>query len=245
METRFVECRAAVQGMKIGGYAATYGTMAKLPEFRERIASRAFDSVLATNPDCVALINHDPNKPLGRTKNGTLRLRGDDKGLAFEVDLPNTSYANDLHESVKRGDINGCSFGFQLRSEDQDWDEEDVEDEDGKRSKQVVRTIRRFNKLKDVSIVTYPAYGGTNAEARNQVGVETRSAFEGFMRQRDHRTEVLRTLNRSQDFAKRANEEISFGLRLDFIEGYLGTLDFIHGVASPEDRRRRRLLLDL
>jgi HK97 family phage prohead protease len=185
---KFGEVRASKCGdkMKVAGYAATYGTLSRdLPAgngrtFRERIAKRAFDKILATNPDVVCTFNHDNNAILGRTNSGTLRLRGDDKGLAFECEMPNTQVGRDVYESVKRGDLNGCSFAFELGERDDEYNEEEIEEEKelGLRGrvanaikKIIVRTIRNFRKLYDVSIVTTPAYPGTQVAANITPGV--------------------------------------------------------------------------
>jgi uncharacterized protein len=166
--------------LRVSGYAARYGVLSKQLsdktgqyKFRERIASRAFDDVLdSSDLDCIATMNHDVDKILGRTKSGTLRLRSDDNGLFFDCDLPNTTYALDLYESINRGDMSECSFAFGPC--DDEYGEEDVE---GERS--VVRTIKRFGSLRDVSIVTSPAYSGTSVIARSAVVAdEVRSRVE-------------------------------------------------------------------
>lgn len=190
------EVRAKKTGdkMQVGGYAARYGVLSNpLPagngrSFRERIAKQAFDKVLADpNLDCICTFNHNPNAVLGRTTCGTLRLRGDDNGLAFECDLPDTQAGRDTYESVQRGDLNGCSFAFELGKRDEEWNEEEVDEEKdlGLRGhlvntikKIVVRTIESFRKLHDVSIVTCPAYPGTQVDARNLVSTEVRSYVE-------------------------------------------------------------------
>jgi uncharacterized protein len=178
MENRIVgahEIRASKSGdkMMVKGYAARYGVLSQLipPGFRERIAPGAFTRILAANPDCVMLFNHDQNTVLGRTTAGTLRLREDSKGLAFECDLPNTQAGRDTYESVQRGDLNAMSFAFKLGPDMDTLQEEDVEDDSirgaVKRTvRQVVRTIRDFANLFDCSIVTNPAYPGTSVDAR-------------------------------------------------------------------------------
>jgi HK97 family phage prohead protease len=184
----------------ITGYAARYGILSgKIPSgsgfFRERIQTGAFDRVLRSKPDVVALFNHDVNFPLGRTTSGTLRLRADDKGLGFECHLPDTSYARDLHTSVERGDMNGCSFAFNLGQGDDDFDEEDTDE-----GRCVVRSILNFSGLYDVSVVTHPAYPGTNVDARNIVApVELRSRLAT----RSVRTEAAR---RKSHFAEAVEE---------------------------------------
>jgi HK97 family phage prohead protease len=194
MEKRFLqttELRAAKCGEKmvVRGYAARYGVLSHpIPvksgqSFRELIERGAFDSVLAKNPDVVATFNHDVNQVLGRTTAGTLRLCADDKGLAFECDLPNTTAGRDVWESVQRGDLNSCSFAFGLGERMDSFDEEDVDDDEdeslrgkvARKVKQIVRRIRSFAKLFDISIVTSPAYPGTSVAARNLVSAEVRS----------------------------------------------------------------------
>jgi HK97 family phage prohead protease len=189
METRIVrahELRSVKTnaGLQLSGYAARYNVLSHpIPAgngmtFRERISKRAFDGVLRSAPDTVALINHNPNLILGRTGAKTLRLNGDDTGLRFEVDLPNTSYARDLHETVNRGDAAGMSFAFgTLEQGDEEWNEE----EDETRSRVAVRTVKNFRKLIDISVITgaSPAYPGTDVSARHElVAAECRSFVE-------------------------------------------------------------------
>lgn len=138
----------------ITGYAAVFDKWSEdLGWFKEQIAPGAFTRTIQ-NADVRALINHDPNLIIGRTKNDTLRLWEDDKGLGYEVDLPETSYATDLRESISRRDITQNSFGFQTVQDE--WSD------DGKR-----RTLIEV-KLFDVSPVTFPAYKQTNVKIRLQ-----------------------------------------------------------------------------
>jgi Escherichia/Staphylococcus phage prohead protease len=185
METRILQFRSNLRvrktsgGLKVGGYAARYGVLShNLGNFKERIAPGAFDQILRSKPDVVALVNHDANKVLGRTTAGTLQLRSDSDGLNFDCDLPNTQTARDLHASVVRGDMNGCSFAFTLGDGDDSFDEENDEEERGKRV--IVRTIKNFSTLHDVSIVTTPAYPNTSVEPRNLIAAEVRSRIESF-----------------------------------------------------------------
>ena len=151
----------------LSGYAAVFNSRSlDLGGFVEQLLPGCFDQVLASNPDVRCLFNHDPNLVLGRTTAGTLQLTADHTGLWMNCQLPNTQIARDLHASVSRGDIDQCSFGFQLQPGDDDWTEET--DSTGK--KQNVRTIRNVSKLFDVSSVTSPAYPATSVQARN-VGV--------------------------------------------------------------------------
>lgn len=135
----------------VSGYAAVFNSPALIYEdLEETIMPGAFSKALA-NSDIRCLFDHDWGKVLGRTKSGTLRLSEDEHGLKFEVDLPNTSIAKDLAESMARGDINQCSFGFVPTGETWDWN-----------STPVKRSINEVE-LYEVSVVSLPAYDDTEA----------------------------------------------------------------------------------
>lgn len=141
------------------GIAAMFNSMSEdLGGFREQIAPGAFKSALG-NSDVRALFNHDPSMILGRTVSGTLRLSETDQGLEFECDAPDTSYARDLMESMKRGDISQCSFGFSVDCGGDTWQKDDAG--------QWTRTIHVVSRLYDVSPVTYPAYPETSCAMRS------------------------------------------------------------------------------
>jgi len=213
------EIRSTSKGKTLSGYAARYGVLSRMLDgFRERIQRGAFDAVLRSKPDVIATFNHDVNKVLGRTGAGTLRLGSDVSGLTFEVDLPNTSYAKDLEESVKRGDMNGCSFAFgKLTNEDQNFENEDVEEE-GRMTKCLVRTIRNFRSLLDVSIVSTPAYPGTS------VALRSLDASRGVQRHYDMRST-------GQPFITAAA-----------LEALIGEHEFSMNEVVEMRRRRRRLI---
>ncbi|MCX7208179.1 MAG: HK97 family phage prohead protease [Proteobacteria bacterium] len=142
----------------IRGYAAVFNKLSfNLGGFREQIAPGAFDGVM--NDDVRALFNHDPNFVLGRLCSGTLRLGQDATGLWYEVDLPDTQVAEDLAESIGRGDVTQSSFAFSVSYDGQSWDEDD---EVG-----TVRTIVKISRLYDVSPVTYPAYPDSTIAKRS------------------------------------------------------------------------------
>ncbi len=172
--------------MLVKGYAARYNVLSGIipPGFRELIEPGAFKRILSTDPDVVCLFNHKDDVVLGRTTNGTLRLKEDDKGLAFECDLPDTEAARDVYASVSRGDLKNCSFSFQLAEGMDTLSEETIPDDRvrgivGRTIKSVVRRIKDFAQLFDTSIVTNPAYPGTSVDARNLVAVaEMRSRID-------------------------------------------------------------------
>lgn len=166
IERRFFKSELrADENSPVVGYGSVFSKQSEdLGGFREIIAPGAFDDRL--NDDVRALFNHDPNYVLGRTKSGTLSLSIDETGLRYEVDFPNTTIANDLLESIKRGDVDQSSFAFTV-------DEDEFTEADGV----IIRTIHRVKKLFDVSPVTYPAYPDATVGARSlEAYLKTRSA---------------------------------------------------------------------
>ena len=157
-ETRLgtLEVRSDDGENRLSGYAAVFDQLSEnLGGFREQIAPGAFDPVM--DNDVRALFNHEPHLILGRTLSGTLQLEIDATGLHYRIDPPDTQYARDLTESIKRGDVSQSSFAF--RVEDDHWDEDDDE--------RLIRTIKQFKRLYDISPVTYPAYSDTTVAARS------------------------------------------------------------------------------
>lgn len=133
-------------------------------KFIESIDKRALDDVDFS--DVRALVNHDWNLPIARTKSQSLELKIDDVGLRFTCKLPNTSYANDLYENIRVGNVNQCSFGFNLvEGED---DELQRADKNGVHK----RFIKRIRNLHEISIVTLPAYDDTEVAVRSIEAIE-------------------------------------------------------------------------
>jgi HK97 family phage prohead protease len=147
------------QRPQIAGYAAVFNTRSALlfGTFVEEIAPGAFDDVMGD--DVRALFNHDPNFVLGRTRSNTLRLEIDSRGLAYTIDPPETQTVRDLVLTpLKRGDVTGSSFGFRVAPDGDEWRRE---------GEIIVRTIHKLAELRDVSPVTYPAYGDSHAAQRS------------------------------------------------------------------------------
>ena len=139
----------------IEGYFAVFNSNYEIsPGMSESIAPGAFSNTLSN--DVRALINHDTTLVLGRTKANTLQLRETERGLWGRIDInPNDVDAMNLYQRVKRGDVDQCSFGFNIRSQDTD-----IRD-DGS----VHWTIKDVE-LFEVSCCTFPAYEETNIAAR-------------------------------------------------------------------------------
>jgi len=149
---------------KLTGHAAVFNEIADLRFFRERISPGAFRESIKTD-DVRALFNHDSNFVLGRNTAGTLSMKEDKQGLAVEITPPDTQWARDLKESIRRGDISQMSFGFEVRKEE--WDEE-----------QELRTLNEV-KLWDVSPVTFAAYEGTDIALRNREAIKKENYTNG------------------------------------------------------------------
>src|SRR5690606_31412235 len=107
--TLAVEIRA--KGRRLEGYAATFNNPADIGgRFVETIAPGAFATSLRAKGDILALVDHDPGRVLARTRSGTLRLAEDARGLAFDLDVPDTSAGRDVLALAERGDLGGMSF---------------------------------------------------------------------------------------------------------------------------------------
>ncbi|WP_054309915.1 HK97 family phage prohead protease [Mesorhizobium sp. 1M-11] len=141
------------EGRKLTGYAAVFGQEARITDFVETIEVGAFKRSLAAKSDILALVDHDSGKVLARTKSGTLRLSEDERGLKFEVDLPDTGLGRDIAAMAARSDLGGMSFGFSVPDGGDEWR--------GDR-----RTLRNVV-LHEISVVqSFPAYSGTSVSAR-------------------------------------------------------------------------------
>lgn len=145
--------------MRIGGYAATFNNEATGLNFREVIAPGAFTNALTSaNEDPVfLLINHDADGiPLASTKSGTLRLTQDEVGLRMEADLdPSNPKAQELASAIRRGDMTKMSFAFTVSP-------------DGQTKEDGLRTLTNFDKIYEVSAVTWPAYDATDLGMRSK-----------------------------------------------------------------------------
>lgn len=144
------------EDLKIEGYFAVFDSVYEMaPGLSESIAPGAFTNTLSK--DIRALTNHDTTLVLGRTKAHTLELREDSHGLWGSITInPKDSDAMNLYERVKRGDVDQCSFGFDIRSEDTDI----------RGDGSIHWTLREVD-LFEVSCCTFPAYEETSISARS------------------------------------------------------------------------------
>lgn len=167
------------QGKVISGYAIVWNSPSKdLGGFTEVVTPQALDGVDLS--DVLMLNNHDYSQVLANVKAGTLELETDDKGLHFKATLPNTTYANDVYEQVTAGNVDSCSFGFEVNDGTDTW----TKDDDGN----ITRTINAVKSLFDVSVVAVPAYDDTNVQ------VDTRSYEKFINKEKEDDTMTKKTI---------------------------------------------------
>ncbi|WP_342596072.1 HK97 family phage prohead protease [Salinicola lusitanus] len=145
------------QGRKLTGYVSRFNVPADLGEFVEVVRPGAFTRTLGDPRarNIRAIYEHDGRALLGRVGAGSLRLSEDADGLAFEIDLPDTTLGRDLAALVTRGDVAGCSFGF-LPVRDS-WIEE---------SGRPMRELLDVD-LFEVTITAAPAYDASSVQVRH------------------------------------------------------------------------------
>ena len=138
----------------VEGYAARFDDETVIGgKFAERVARGAFEGADMSNT--VALFNHDWNMPLARVGNG-LELSVDEVGLRYRFELGDQSYARDLAENIRMGNVSTSSFGFTVA--DDSWE---------RRDDMNLRTINSVGTLFDVSPTTQGAYPTTEVGLRS------------------------------------------------------------------------------
>lgn len=153
---------SADERMIVQGYATTFNEPYTLFEdedfvFVEEVAPEAFDG--ADMSDVIMQYDHE-GRVFARTRNNTLTVRPDDKGLLIEADLSGTELGRELYEEIRGGYTDKMSFGFTVSSD------EHVETKDGERDV-IKRRITGVKKLYDVSAVSLPANDATSISVRN------------------------------------------------------------------------------
>ena len=197
------DVRAGEEESTIEGHAAVYNQKTTIGNwFYEVIERGAFDS--CDFDDVLFCVNHDLRKiPLARSRrnngNSTMQLSVDEKGLFIKADLDtegNTD-AKNLHSAVKRGDIDGMSFIFYV-------DEERWADMD---SDMPTRYITKIKTVREVSAVTFPAYAGTDINARDKQALDNAKLALDNARSEEldnskNELELLRLKNKNKGLVK-------------------------------------------
>lgn len=164
LEKRFVEMRAVENDenkMIIEGYAIVYDQPATHifgnRKFTETICRGALDST--DMKDVPLRYNHnDTWCIMARTRNGSLQLIKDEKGLKIRAELIDTQSNRDIYKSIQEGLIDGMSFSFTVGDKGDEWTYGD---------KETIRKVTNINKLYDVSVVDTPFYDTTSVVARS------------------------------------------------------------------------------
>ncbi len=154
LETRTLE---DTEEKVISGYINKFNTRSQYMGFYEEVAKGAFDKTLADGHNIYAMYNHNSDMILGSTRSGSLKLNTDNIGLHFELRInPNISYASDIAELVKSGDLEGCSFGFWVTDDEWTRTEDKID----------LRIIKELE-LIEVTITPFPAYLDSEASCRS------------------------------------------------------------------------------
>ncbi|MBP1992541.1 HK97 family phage prohead protease [Paenibacillus eucommiae] len=186
-----VDLRAVDDGNYIEGHPAIYDQKTSIGGwFFEVIERGAFDG--CNFDDVLFSVNHDLQKiPLARSRrnngNSTMLLRTDDLGLYVKanLDVENNTEAKSLYSAVKREDIDGMSFIFYVDKEQ--WDDLS--------SDTPTRRIQKIKKVIEVSAVNFPAYSGTDINARDQTVLDNAvKALENARSQLDNSKDELEVL---------------------------------------------------
>lgn len=163
MEQRYmlmhdIKTRDDSDELSLEGYFAVFGDIYTVwPGATESIAEGAFGE--AIHGDVRALYNHNDDLILGRTMAGTLELKEDSHGLWGKIKLNrNDSDAMNAYERIKRGDITGCSFGFNIAEEETEYRDDGT----------IHWTIKKVDPLWEISPCVFPAYEATNVSARGK-----------------------------------------------------------------------------
>lgn len=158
-ERRLMEVRAIGEGpaMTIEGYAITFETPATHGGFTETIKRGALDGT--DMKDVPLRYNHNDNvMVMARTRNKSLQLIVDEKGLRIRADLLDTQSNRDLYAGIKAGLIDKMSFAFTVPAGGDVWSFGE---------KETVRDVNKIDKLWDVSVVDTPFYDATSVYARS------------------------------------------------------------------------------
>ena len=160
---------------QIAGYAIVWDTPSTNLPFTEVIKAGALDGVNLSG--VLALYNHDFANVLGRVDAGTLKLAVDDHGLHFVLDIPDTTLGHDVYTNIKNGNLKGLSFRFTIANDGETWKQING---------QPTRVISKIATMREISLVSVPAYDDTSVEV-------TRS-FKEFTESQNYKDKVLATL---------------------------------------------------
>ena len=173
----------------VGGYVVRWDKLSEeMYGFREKVVKGAFLKSLS-EMRVLSFWNHNSDMVLGNTANESLKISEDERGLKFELNLPDTTAGRDARALIKRGDVKGMSFGFRTLREE--WDESDP--------KKITRTLLEV-RLYEVSPTPMPAYSSSSVAARSLEDV--RNSYEEYHNNRLQRETQLRNNQIKNTFLK-------------------------------------------
>lgn len=161
---------------QISGYAIKFNkpSTAAAP-FTEYILPGALDDVDLSK--VLALYDHDYANVLGRVDADTLVLKIDKVGLHFELEVPDTTLGQDVYNNVKLGNLKSMSFGFVVAKDGDSWEH----------GEKPIRKISRIKKLREISVVSIPAYDDTDVNiTRSLIGEQMQNYREKVKYYIDH-----------------------------------------------------------
>jgi HK97 family phage prohead protease len=147
VRTNHIELRAEGDGRSFTGYAALFDQPSLPLPFTEFVKRGAFKRSLQSRNRMMLLWNHDTSNPLASTRNGSLQMVEDERGLLVTATLPDTTLGRDIAELVRTGVVDSMSFGFSVKKDS--WSQ------DGQ-----TRYLEDVS-LYEVSLVSTPAYEAT------------------------------------------------------------------------------------
>lgn len=176
-----INYRAEDESRKIDGVAIVFNALSNdLGGFREMVVPEAVEGVIEAS-DIFFLYNHTSDRGfLARSKFGVGSLSTEvrEDGVYFSFEAPRTVLGDEVLEYLRRGDVNQCSFAFTVDTDK--WEKQS----DGT----YIRTITKFKRLYDMSLVDTPAYSQTSACARfEQIKEEERIENERLMKEAEER----------------------------------------------------------
>lgn len=174
MEVRSADKQSGFIG-EIAGYAIVWDTVSTNLPFQEVIQHDALKDVDLS--ETLALYNHDFANVLGRVDSGSLKLNIDEHGLHFTLQIPDTTLGHDVYTQIKLGNLKGLSFRFTVAENGETW--KNIKGE-------ATRFISRIATMREISIVSIPAYDDTSVEV-------TRS-FKEFTQAQNYKQKVLLAL---------------------------------------------------
>lgn len=157
----------SLSGRRIEGYAIVFNVQSELMKegnryFKEVILPSSISMQMLKQCDIRALINHDKSKLLARWNKGkgSLSLSIDSKGLRYSFEAPKTADGDFAVEMVKRGDVDGCSFAFNITKNGDSWE--------ARKDGSYLRTITKIARITDVTLTADPAYKQTEVGVRSK-----------------------------------------------------------------------------